>query len=60
MRALEVRGCGFGEECEEALEAAVRANRARLEALGAAFPDRVSGVVTNATFFENLREESHE
>jgi len=62
VRALEVRGCGFGEECEEALEAAVRANRARLEALGAAglFPDRVSGVVTNATFFENLREESHE
>ena len=60
VRTLEVRGCGFGEECEEALEAAVRANRARLEALGAAFPDRVSGVVTNATFFENLREESHE
>ena len=62
VRALEVRGCGFGEECEEALEAAVRANRARLEALGAAglFPDRVSGVVTNAKFFENLREESHE
>ena len=58
--SLEIRGCGFGEECEEALEAAVRANRARLEARGAAFPDRVSGVVTNPTFFENLREESHE
>jgi hypothetical protein len=60
VRALEVRGCGFGEACEEALEAAVRANRERLEERGAAFPDRVSGVVTNATFFENLREESHE
>jgi hypothetical protein len=60
VRSLEVRGCGFGEECEEALEAAVRANRARREASAAEFPDRVSGIVTNTTFFENLREESHE
>lgn len=60
VRSLEVRGCGFGEECEEALEAAVRANRARREASAVEFPDRVSGIVTNATFFENLREESHE
>ena len=57
VRELEVRGCGFGAECEEALEAAVRASRARLEARGAQFPDRVSGTITNATFFENLREE---
>jgi hypothetical protein len=38
----------------------VRANRARREASAAEFPDRVSGIVTNTTFFENLREESHE
>jgi hypothetical protein len=60
VRSLEIRGCGFGEECEEALEAAVRANRARREASAVEFPDRVSGIVTNTTFFENLREESHE
>ena len=35
----------------------VRASRARLEARVAQFPDRVSGTITNATFFENLREE---
>ena len=57
VRELEVRGCGFGAECEEALEAAVRASRARLEARVAQFPDRASGTITNATFFENLREE---
>lgn len=60
VRELEVRGCGFGAECEEALEAAVGANRARLEARGAQFPDRVSGTIANATFFEDLREESLE
>ena len=43
-----------------AFEAAVRANCARREASAVEFPDRVSGIVTNTTFFENLREESHE
>ena len=55
VRSLEVRGCGFGEECEEALEAAVRANRARLEARAVAFPDRVSGIVTISRKVRRLR-----
>ena len=58
--SLEIRGCGFGDECEGALFESVKANEERITRANMnEFPDRVSGVVVNKTFFENLRETSY-